>query len=117
YAVPTILGELRRHFRDHTWAIHVPRDLQELSLRVDRATQDLARDGRAPTVAQIARAVGATEEAVLEAREAGSAYRATSLQRRVGGGEDGERAMLGDLLPAPDAELDRAEDRAVVERL
>ncbi|HEU4977300.1 MAG TPA: SigB/SigF/SigG family RNA polymerase sigma factor [Solirubrobacteraceae bacterium] len=117
YAVPTILGELRRHFRDHTWAIHVPRDLQELALRVDRATQDLGRDGRRPTISQIAREVGASEEAVLEAREAGSAYRATSLQRRVGGSEDGDRAALGDLLPAPGDELDRAEDRAVLDRL
>jgi RNA polymerase sigma-B factor len=118
YAVPTILGELRRHFRDHTWAIHVPRDLQELSLRVDRVTQELAgMSHRPPTIAEIARAVGVSEEDVLEAREAGCAYRATSLQRRVGGGDDNDRPTLGDVLPQPDDGLDRAEDRAVLDRL
>jgi RNA polymerase sigma-B factor len=118
YAVPTILGELRRHFRDHTWAIHVPRDLQELSLRVDRVSQDLAGvSHRPPTVREIARAVGCREEEVLEAREAGAAYRATSLQRRVGAGDDPDQPTLGDLLPQPDDGLERAEARAVLDRL
>jgi RNA polymerase sigma-B factor len=118
YAVPTILGELRRHFRDHTWAIHVPRDLQELSLRVDRVSQELAsRSHRRPTVTEIARAVGVRQEAVLEAREAAAAYRATSLQRRVSGHEDAEQATLADVLPQADEGLDRAEDRAVLARM
>jgi RNA polymerase sigma-B factor len=68
YAVPTILGELKRHFRDRTWSVRVPRDLQELALKVDRAVADLSRDlHRQPTVAEIAGAVEANEEQVLEA--------------------------------------------------
>src|SRR3954464_14659385 len=76
YAVPTILGELKRHFRDRTWAVRVPRDLQELALKVDRAVSELSRGlHRSPTVGEIAEAVKANEEQVLEALEAAGAYR------------------------------------------
>src|SRR3954452_20917123 len=75
YAVPTILGELKRHFRDRTWAVRVPRDLQELALKVDRAVGELSREShKQPSVPQIAERVGATEEEVLEALEASGAY-------------------------------------------
>src|SRR3954471_22146503 len=78
YAVPTILGELKRHFRDRTWAVRVPRDLQELSLKVDRAVAELSKQShKSPSVTEIARHVGASEEQVLEALEASGAYRAT----------------------------------------
>jgi RNA polymerase sigma-B factor len=118
YAVPTILGELRRHFRDHTWAIHVPRNLQELALRVDEATRTLAEAAhRPPTVGEIAGAVGASEEEVLEAREAGAGYRASSLQRPYRSGDGDGDVTLADVLPQRDDELDRAEDRAVLDRL
>ena len=81
FAVPTILGENKRYFRDRTWSVRVPRDLQELALRVDRAVSDLSLDlHRQPTVDQIAEKVGAKEEDVLEALEASGAYKAASLQ-------------------------------------
>lgn len=80
YAVPTILGELRRHFRDACWAVRVPRGLQELALRVQGSTDQLSRElGRSPTVAEVARLLDVTEDEVLEALEATSAYSATSL--------------------------------------
>ena len=80
YAVPTILGEIKRYFRDRTWSVRVPRDLQELALRVDRKVSELSTDlRRQPTVSEIAEAVGIEEEDVLEALEASGAYRATSL--------------------------------------
>src|SRR5215210_3297054 len=80
YAVPTILGELKRHFRDRTWAVRVPRDLQELALRVDRTVASLSRElHRSPSVAEISEAVGTVNEQVLEAIEAACAYRATSF--------------------------------------
>ena len=96
YAVPTILGELKRHFRDRTWSMRVPRDLQELSLRIDRTVEELSRDlHRAPSVAEIAAAIGATEEQVLEALEAGANYRAASLHApRAGAEGDGETLAL-----------------------
>src|SRR4249920_2119904 len=68
FAVPTILGELKRHFRDRGWSVHVPRDVQERILKVEKATAELpARLGRAPTVADIAERLDVTEEQVLEA--------------------------------------------------
>ena len=90
YAVPTILGEIKRYFRDRTWAVHVPSHLQELTLRVDRAVGELAeRLRRQPSVAEIVVAVGADEEAVLEALQAGGAYRARSFDEPSNsGGED-----------------------------
>src|SRR4051812_4899846 len=90
YAVPTILGELKRHFRDRTWSVRVPRDLQELSLKVDRTIGELSREtGRQPSVADVAARLEETEESVLEAMQASSAYRATSFDApRAGADED-----------------------------
>jgi RNA polymerase sigma-B factor len=117
YAVPTIMGEIKRHFRDRTWAVRVPRDLQEMALRVDRVVGDLTRDfGRQPSVGEVAEAVGADDETVLEALEASAAYRATSLEAPRGDeGEAGD--TLADGVGAPDEGYARAEDRALLERL
>ena len=80
YAVPTIVGELRRHFRDHTWAVRMPRELQELSLRVAHAWNELAvTSGHSPTVGELAVRLGADEEAILAALEAATAQHADAL--------------------------------------
>src|SRR3954464_11903646 len=80
YAVPTILGEIKRYFRDRTWSVRVPRARQELAWRVGRKVPQPPTDlRRQPTVPEIAEAVGIDEEQVLEALEASGAYRATSL--------------------------------------
>ncbi len=117
YAVPTILGELKRHFRDRTWSVRVPRDLQELALRVDRAvTQLSAGQRRSPSVGQIAEVVGASHEHVLEALEAAAAYRAGSLDApRSAQGEEGE--TVADGLPDEEHGYLRAEQRATLEPL
>jgi RNA polymerase sigma-B factor len=118
YAVPTILGELKRHFRDKTWAVRVPRDLQELTLRVDREVASLSRDlHRAPSVAEIADAVGTTEERVLEALEAAGAYRAASFDAPRAGGDDEAGETMGDAVGGDDDGYDLAEDRATLDRL
>jgi RNA polymerase sigma-B factor len=112
YAVPTILGELKRHFRDRTWSVRVPRDLQELALRVDQTLTRLSAGRRkAPTVAEIAVAVGVSEEQVLDAMEAMGAYRATSLDAPRSARED-EPESMADSLGSADAGFDRAEARA-----
>jgi RNA polymerase sigma-B factor len=117
YAVPTILGEIKRHFRDRTWAVRVPRDLQELTLRVDRAVGALSDElRRQPSVAEIAAAVGADEEQVLEALQAGGAYRAVSIDAPRGAGDD-EAATLADSFGVAEDGFDRAEDRATLEHL
>jgi RNA polymerase sigma-B factor len=116
FAVPTILGELKRHFRDRGWSVRVPRDLQEMSVRVDRVTEELSRElGRAPTPAEIAEHIGVTTEQVLEAREAAGAYRAVSLDRPRDDDEEGDG--MAETMGAEDPGFGLAEDAATVERL
>ena len=116
YAVPTMAGEIKRHFRDRTWSVRVPRDLQELALKVERTASELSLSlRRQPTVAEIASAVGANDEDVLEALEAGSAYEATSLQSPVG--DEGGSGTLGDSIGTDDGGFTRAEQRATLEEL
>lgn len=117
YAVPTILGEIKRYFRDCTWAVRMPRDLQELALRVDRAIARLAEEShRQPLVSEIAAAVGVDEEAVLEALQAGDAYRAVSFDAPRGQKDD-NLATLGDCVGVGEQGFDQAEDRATLDRL
>jgi RNA polymerase sigma-B factor len=111
YAVPTIVGEIKRHFRDRTWDIRVPRRLQELKLDINEATSTLAQKlGRSPTVADIAESLGRTEDEIIEGLEGARAYSAVSLQTLVGGGIDGTE--LGDLFGIDDPDLALAEFRA-----
>jgi RNA polymerase sigma-B factor len=117
YAVPTILGEIKRYFRDRTWSVRVPRDLQELALRVDRKVAELSTDlRRQPTVSEIAEAVGIEEEDVLEALEASGAYRATSLSTPRGN-EDEAGETLGDTVGTSEEGFGLAENRATLEQL
>jgi RNA polymerase sigma-B factor len=115
FAVPTILGELKRHFRDKGWSVRVPRDLQELAVRVERETEELARQlGRAPTSAEVAEHMEISTEQVLEAREAAGAYRAVSLDRSR---DDEDEDAVGDSMGIEDPGFGRAEDLATIERL
>jgi RNA polymerase sigma-B factor len=108
YAVPTIVGEIKRHFRDRTWDVRVPRRLQELKLDINEATSTLAQQlGRSPTVADIAEYLQRSEDEVLEGLDGARAYSAVSLQTLVGNGEDGTE--LGDLFGVEDHELALAE--------
>jgi RNA polymerase sigma-B factor len=116
FAVPTILGELKRHFRDRSWAIHVPRDLKEAALRVRRAIADHHGE-RPPTPAELAQATGLSLEGVLEALEVAGVQRALSLDAPAGSGEEEGGAALVDLLGAEDADLARAQDRTLLESL
>jgi len=117
FAVPTILGELRRHFRDHTWSVRVPRELQELALRVDKATASLAaQSGHPPTVSEIAAVVNVSEERVLDAMQAASAYRAGSLDAPRGGpGEEMSGETVADSIGVEEGEFAHAEERATLE--
>ncbi|MBB4661555.1 SigB/SigF/SigG family RNA polymerase sigma factor [Conexibacter arvalis] len=114
FAVPTILGELRRHFRDRGWSVHVPRDLKEAVLRVEAALS--RHGGRAPTPAELARETGLDVESVLEALEAAGAHRALSLDAPTGNADD-ERPAIVDTLGGEDDALARVRDRATLETL
>jgi RNA polymerase sigma-B factor len=113
YAIPTIIGELKRHFRDRTWDIRVPRRLQELRLSISEANSALLQTlGRSPTVTDIAAHLNLTDEEVLEGLEGARAYNAVSLSTPTG---DGERATeLGDMLGAEDGEYELAELRVAL---
>jgi RNA polymerase sigma-B factor len=116
FAVPTILGELKRHFRDRGWSVRVPRDLQELAVRLEPVGEELARElGRQATPAEIAQRTGTTVEQVLEAREAAAAYRAVSLDRPREEDEDGDG--LAASFGTEDPGFDNAENSATIERL
>ncbi len=110
YATPTIVGEIKRHFRDKGWAIRVPRRLQELKLSLTKATSELSqRLGRSPTVAELAGHLGMTEEEVLEGLESANAYSAVSLDAPDGGDEDAP--AVADTLGAEDESLEGVEYR------
>ncbi len=111
FAVPTILGELRRHFRDRTWAMRVPRELQELSLKIERARDDLtAALGRQPTVAELSERLDASEEQLLAAIELSLVHDTVPIDAP---GEDGD-AVVDRLPGAVDDGYERAEDRATL---
>lgn len=114
FATPTILGEIKRHFRDKTWSIRVPRSIKDLHLRVTPAVSELHHLlGRSPTVAEVAEHLGADEEDVLEAMEAGAAYRPDSVDAPRAGGDGGS---IGDTL-RDDVRPELAETRVTVRAL
>jgi RNA polymerase sigma-B factor len=117
YAVPTILGELRRYFRDATWDVRPARDLQELCLAVEEAREALWGElGRSPTAADIAGRLNRSQEEVIEALQATEGRSVRSLDAPVHDEEDGS-ASAGDLIGSPDGEFDRVEAGVTIERL
>ena len=117
FAVPTITGELRRHFRDRTWTIKPPRDLQELYLRIQRVRASLSTElGREPTARDVADAIGCDVEDVVQASAAGDAYSPRSLDAPLHTNE-GDGTTGADLLADDDRELARSEDAAALSQL
>jgi RNA polymerase sigma-B factor len=116
FAVPTIAGELKRHFRDHSWTVRPPRDLQEITLRVENALTRITQQlDRSPNTRELAAAAGLDEEQVLEALQARRGRSAVSLQAPQG--EPGDALTLGDTLGVEDPELRRAEQRVALDDL
>jgi len=110
YATPTIVGEIKRHFRDKGWAIRVPRRLQELKLSLTKATSELSqKNGRAPTVAELARHLELSEEEILEGLESANAYSAISLDAPDAGDDDSP--AVADSLGTTDESLEGVEYR------
>jgi RNA polymerase sigma-B factor len=117
YATPTIVGEIKRYFRDKGWAVKVPRRLQELNLAVNRAIEKLTvKLGHSPTVTELAQTLGASEEDVLEAQELGQAYNLLSLDTELNGDGDKKTQTLADYVGQNDPALELLEDRANLER-
>src|SRR3954467_7420291 len=117
YAVPTILGELRRYFRDSTWDVRPARDLQELCLAVEEARDALWIDlGRSPTVDDLAKHLNRAPEEVMEALQASDGRSLRSLDAPVHE-EEGDSASAGDLLGPDDPEYERVEAGATIEQM
>lgn len=113
FATPTIVGELKRHFRDKGWAVRVPRRIQELHVEINGLVGTLTqRLGRSPTIDELARASGTSEEEVLEAMEAAQAYRSASIDAPSGGEESG--LGLAGQLGDDDDNLFAAENKMLV---
>jgi RNA polymerase sigma-B factor len=115
YATPNIIGEIKRHFRDRGWAVRVPRGLQELNIQLSRLVEQLTvQHGRSPTIPELAKAAGVTDEEVLEALESGRAYSSLSLSAGSGGhDDDGELDPL-ESLGTVEHQYEVSEDRAVL---
>jgi RNA polymerase sigma-B factor len=115
YATPNIIGEIKRHFRDKGWSVRVPRGLQELNVQISKLIEQLTVQlSRSPTIAELAKAAGVEEEAVLEAIESGRAYTSVSLSAGAGGSdEEGEFDPL-ESLGNEDHEYEVSEDRALL---
>jgi RNA polymerase sigma-B factor len=111
YATPTVLGEIKRHFRDRTWALHVPRGTQELQLKVTKARDELTNElGRSPTVEELGAKVEANIEDVLDALQSAQAHRTRSFDEPAG-----EDSTLAESLGTSDPELGRAEIRVLLD--
>jgi RNA polymerase sigma-B factor len=110
FAAPTILGELKRHFRDKGWAVRVPRDLQERALAVIREAEALSKElGRSPKPREVAHALGCSVEEVLEAQQAAASYEAASLDAPTAR-DDNEGAPLLDMLGGEDDAYELVEE-------
>ncbi|MFF8997673.1 SigB/SigF/SigG family RNA polymerase sigma factor [Streptomyces achromogenes] len=110
FAVPYIVGEIKRFFRDTSWAVHVPRRLQEARVQLARANEELrSRLGRTPTTKELSELMSLPEDEVVEAQLASNGYKSASLDAAINGSEDGE-AALADFIGADDAALGLIED-------
>ncbi|HVX23479.1 MAG TPA: SigB/SigF/SigG family RNA polymerase sigma factor [Acidimicrobiales bacterium] len=110
FATRTVLGELKRHFRDKGWAVRAPRRIQELYLELGQTVSSLSQElGRSPTVAELAEATGASEEAVLEALEAGQGYRTSSIDA-----QDRQEETLAERIGGEDAMFGNVDDRSIL---
>jgi RNA polymerase sigma-B factor len=113
YATPNIIGEIKRHFRDKGWAVRVPRGLQELNVQLSRLMEQLTVQlSRSPTIPELAKASGSTEEEVLEALESGRAYSSLSLSSGGGDGEDDLDPL--ESIGTEEHQYEVSEDRAVL---
>jgi RNA polymerase sigma-B factor len=117
YATPTIIGEIKRYFRDKGWAIRVPRRLQELRMQIGTTTADLTQElGRSPTPRELAAAIGCSVEEVIEGIESSNAYSTLSLDAADDAGDEGGVSLL-DMMGLDDAELEHIEIRESIKPL
>ncbi|HEY4566120.1 RNA polymerase sigma factor SigB [Planococcaceae bacterium Storch 2/2-2] len=116
FAVPTIVGEIKRFLRDKTWDVHVPRRIKELGPKIKKAVDALTIDQQqSPTIAEIAEYLGESEEAVLEAMEMGQSYHALSMDYKLNADSEGGTVTLFDLVGEQEDGYEKADQRLLVE--
>lgn len=118
FAIPTIIGEIKRFIRDKTWSVHVPRRIKELGPRIKRATEELTvMYQRSPTVAEIADYLDVSEEEVLETMEMGQSYKALSVDKKIEANSDGSTVSIIDLIGDQDDNFERTDLRLLLEKV
>jgi RNA polymerase sigma-B factor len=118
FAVPTIVGEIKRYIRDKTWSVHVPRRIKELGPRIKKSIEELTTQlERSPNVQEIADYLGASEEDVLETLEMGKSYQALSVDSTIEADQEGGSSTLLDLVGEQDTGFDQVNQRLVLEKV
>ncbi len=117
FAIPTIVGEIKRYIRDKTWSVHVPRRVKELSPKIKRVVDELTTQlQRSPQISDIAQHLGVTEEAVLETLEMGRSYHSLSMDSELEADNDGHTITLLDLVGTPEPGYDQVEQHMMLDR-
>jgi RNA polymerase sigma-B factor len=118
FAVPTMMGEVRRYFRDYSWGMRVPRRLRELHVQISRTTSDLAQQlGRAPTAGELSSVLGVPREEIIECLVAGDAYRLDSLDAPLGADDSGKPRLVADAVGGIDPQIEHITNREAVRAL
>ncbi|GIN22154.1 MAG TPA: RNA polymerase sigma factor SigB [Bacillus bacterium] len=118
FAIPTIIGEIKRFLRDKTWSVHVPRRIKELGPKIKTTVEDLTRElQRSPQIHEIADRLDVTEEEVLEAMEMGKSYQALSVDHSIEADADGSTVTLLDIIGNVDEGYEKVNQKLVVEKV
>jgi RNA polymerase sigma-B factor len=118
FAVPTIVGEIKRHIRDKTWSVHVPRRIKELGPRIKNAVEELTTKlQRSPRVDEIAEYLGVSQEEVLETMEMGRSYNAVSVDSPIEASHDGSQVTLLDLVGSEDSGYEEIDRKLLLEKV
>lgn len=118
FAIPTIIGEIKRFLRDKTWSVHVPRRIKELGPKIKTTVEDLTRElQRSPQINEIANRLEVTEEEVLEAMEMGKSYQALSVDHSIEADADGSTVTLLDIIGNVDEGYEKVNQKLVVEKV
>ncbi|MCP3029233.1 RNA polymerase sigma factor SigB [Halobacillus sp. A5] len=118
FAIPTIIGEIKRFIRDKTWSVHVPRRIKELGPKIKKAAEDLTSElQRSPSVIEIADYLEVSEEDVLETMEMGKSYKALSVDRKIEADSDGSTVTILDLIGNPEGGYDQIDQKMLLQKV
>ncbi|GGJ90930.1 RNA polymerase sigma factor [Lentibacillus kapialis] len=118
FAIPTIIGEIKRFIRDKTWSVHVPRRIKELGPKIKKAADELTTENQeSPTVSEIADYLKVSEEEVLETMEMGKSYKALSVDRKIEADSEGSTVAILDLVGSHDTGFDNVDQRMLLEKI